>query len=235
MKKHRLGFKVLYMSYALVVAVVVWQRIENHVNPDRPFRLEEIPLVGIMIERGTSLSDIFHTDFSRGDKSALEIPLSVDLMKDLLSHMHQKAAPFAVLVYHGLYYITEEGYLIRPVDELSQDLPVITGSAYCVDVKKWRFAGDELFDALEFLKKIQRMHPILFAQISELYISTEYGIVAHTSLAQGIPLILGKGEMERKARYLAAFVDRMQGDTLLEDVKYMDFRVDGQIILKKNS
>jgi hypothetical protein len=234
MKKRHVGFKVLYVSYALIVSLVVWIKINNHLNPDNMFHWDELPLVSFFMQKGETIDDFFQTDYSTRDSKALEIPLSVDLMKDMLSHMHPKASPFARLAYHGLYIIDEQGYLVRAVDESSLDLPVITGSTYQIDVKKWRFAGDDMSDALEFLKRIQRTHPLLYAQISELYISTDNGIIVQTSLAQGMPLILGKGGMERKARYLTAFVDRMEDTSLLDNIRYMDFRIEGQIILKRN-
>lgn len=234
MKLRQVGTKVLFMSYAVVLAVFIWQKMTNHLNPENAFRWEDVPLVGVLMDKGWAITDVFNTDYSFDDEKVLEIPLSIDLMKDMVSNMHPKASPFALLIYRGLYYIDEKGYLVCPADDLSLDLPVITGSAFQIDVEKWRFAGDDMRDVLEFLRRIQRMNPVFFSQISEAHISAEFGIIVHTSLVQGIPLILGKGAMERKARYITAFIDQMEDSILLDNVKYMDLRMEGQIILKKN-
>ena len=59
-------------------------------------------------------------------------------------------------------------------------------------------------------------------------------MIAYLNVARSLPIIIGRGSLERKVAYLDAFLEQLGSTGLVEQAKYLDVRLAGQIILKKN-
>jgi hypothetical protein len=236
MNSKSISHTALFITLALLAGLFGWLRWLEPYAPGTFPNGHDIPLICILLEQTDAIASLFASPSRPHREDEILIPLSENLMTDVLAHTHPKSEPLAVITLDKLYYIDREGYLIGPADAFVQkDLPVITGKDFKVDVDKWRFGGDVMRDGLEFLKRLQKSNSLVYALISELNMTQQSGVIAYTSISNGVPLVLGKGQMERKVNYLNALLDGMGNTTLLDNARYLDFRIEGQIILKKNS
>jgi cell division protein FtsQ len=106
------------------------------------------------------------------------------------------------------------------------NLPVIT------NVSQQLCVGDtvkgNLLQATRFLSDAEKRGANLSASIAEVQISGD-NIVAFTT-ASSLPIVIGKGDFERKLLYLEKFLTEI-ADVGGADYSYVDLRFDGQMVL----
>jgi len=146
----------------------------------------------------------------------------------------RRGRPFARLWDEDLFLIDARGRVLSNLDSAAPcDLPVISGTEFEVDLKRRQLTGDNAVQTLTLLHKIRDMTPGLAARLSEVQVVEDLGLVVHLDWKAAVPLVFGHGKWERKIKALDAFVIQFESSDLLARSQYIDFRLDGQIIVKR--
>ena len=235
MKTSHVAKKILFFTLALLIGLSIGMRIlEAHSpNSDIPMSTE----VALFKENDRSIRDVFEISFKRmtHQSDSVRSFASVGQLRQAMPSIKRTGKAIAVLADAELLTVDSGGRFLAYVDSaILLDLPVITSNRFTVDMKGKKLAGKEYEQCLQFLRYSAKS-PLLYAQISEVHVSKESGIVCYLATSQGLPVVLGMGDMERKVEYLAVFLDKFFQAPLLQSIKYVDLRFSGQILLKKRT
>ncbi len=139
--------------------------------------------------------------------------------------------PLALLAMPASMLSVDENGIVLPLPlERKNNMPVITNISGQLAV------GDtvkgNLMQAIKFLSGAEKLGPSLSAGIAEVQLQGD-NLVAFTT-ASSLPVVIGKGNFERKLLYLQKFLTEIvgAGDP---DCSYVDLRFDGQIVLGTQS
>jgi len=135
-----------------------------------------------------------------------------------------------------LYGVDDDGriLLVDPARE-HQDAPLLSGDGLKVDVKKKRLAGRGFSEAMQLLQALQDRNPSLQKRISEVQVSRNDGLICYYSWAQVIPIVIGQGQIRKKAKSLDIFFEQLIDTGLLDHTRYLDARLGDRIVLKRTS
>jgi len=147
---------------------------------------------------------------------------------DLTITVHERT-PLALLATPASMLSVDESGIVLPLPlERKNNLPVITNIRVQLSV------GDtvkgSLMRAVEFLSDAEKLCPSLSASIAEIQLQGD-NLVAFTT-SSSLPVIIGKGDFEKKLLYLQEFLTKISGNS---DYDYIDLRFDGQIVLGTGS
>jgi len=153
---------------------------------------------------------------------------------DLTITVHERN-PLALLAMSASMLSVDGSGIVLPLPlERKNNIPVITNITDQLSV------GDtvkgNLMQAVKFLSEAEKLGERLSAGIAEVQLSKGPGgqggnLVAFTT-ASSLPVIIGKGNFERKLLYLQKFLTEIAGSS---DYDYVDLRFDGQIVLGTRS
>ena len=145
---------------------------------------------------------------------------------DLAITIHERNPIALVSTVNSMLSVDDRGIVLPVPLERKNDLPVIT------NVKAQLQVGDtvkgNLMQAVKFITDAGKYGPSLSASIAEVRLM-EGNIVAYAT-SSSLPIIIGKGDFERKLLYLHEFLTKV-ADTGSSDYSYVDLRYDGQIVL----
>jgi len=230
-----LGKKVLFFSLALLTGLLIMYAIIEAHSPEKPFITD--PTV-YQIDKEIKDDGIIQEKINKFFEPEEEIinfkSLSTMEIQEKLKTLNRKGKPFAFLSGKRLYIIDSRGNILSMADSLSHyDLPVISGDSLKINFLTMRLRGSQFGDAIKLIKLVKKTNIVIYMNISEVYIHNKIGLILYTNYAKGLPVIFGKGELERKVAYLNAYHRELGDSELTYNAKYLDFRLDGQIILKK--
>jgi len=143
--------------------------------------------------------------------------------------------PIALLVPPGeaeLLSVDEEGYVLPHASSRSMfDLPVISGvdSAAGIPVGQKTTQGD-ILGAIEALSVAREVSSELYHMISEVRIRSGHDMVLY-SADTGIPILFGRGDAAKKLVTLDAFWKKFITQQGTQDIRYIDVRFDGQVVV----
>jgi cell division protein FtsQ len=147
----------------------------------------------------------------------------------------EERTPVAFIYGRGLNLIDQPGYLM-PVPETGKpwDLPVITGITEKLgELGKPSTAG-ETYIALEILKYLETVNPLLYAMVSQIDMSKEKYISLYL-IKGGTAIKIGRVTYQKELyvlkNYLINYVDWVD----LDDIEYIDLRFQDQLIVKYRS
>lgn len=228
-----LGKKVLFFSMAMLTGLFIMQTIIEAHSPQVP---ETVTLASFTSdEEKTEPVREFLEKFIPDNENVVNLK-SVS-QKELLERLNsekKKSKPFAFLSEKKLYLIDGKGKIIALADSTEHyDLPVISGDSLKIDWNRLQITGEEIEQALRFIKIIRKDNYLAYTNISQIYIHHSIGLVVYTNYANGLPLVIGKGDIEKKMLYVKAFQKQLGNSKLALNARYLDFRLDGQIIVKK--
>jgi len=150
---------------------------------------------------------------------------------DLTITVHERN-PLALLAMPTSMLSVDGNGIVLPLPlERKNDVPVITNIPAQLSV------GDtvkgNLMQAVKFISEAEKLGERFSAGIAEVQMSGERGdnLVVFTT-ASSLPVIIGKGNFERKLLYLQKFLTEIAGSS---DCSYVDLRFDGQIVLGTQS
>jgi hypothetical protein len=235
MKTSKVAKKILFFTLALLIGLSIGMRIlEAHSpNSDIPVPTEVVSFK----ENDHSIRDVLESSFRRMTHQSDSVGsfASVGQLRQAMPNIKRTGKPIAVLADEELLTVDNRGRFLAFVDSIILlDLPVITSNLFTVDMKDKKLIGKEFEQCLQFLRYSEKS-PLLFAQISEVHVSKENGIICYLATSQGLPVVLGMDDMERKVEYLAVFLDKFFDAAFLQSIKYVDLRFSGQILLKKRT
>lgn len=145
---------------------------------------------------------------------------------DLTITVHERE-PLALLATPvSMLSVDASGKVLPLPLERKNDLPIITNISDQLSV------GDtvkgNLLQAVVFLSDAEKLGVALSASIAAVQLNGG-NLVAFTT-ASSLPIVIGKGDFERKLLYLQKFLTEIAGDGNV-DYNYVDLRFDGQIVL----
>ena len=230
-----IGKKVLFFSLALLTGLLIMYAIIEAHSPEKPFIND--PTV-YQMDKEINDDGIIKEKFTRFFESDDEIvnfrSLSTMEIQEKLKTLNRKGKPFAFLSGKRLYIIDNRGNILSMADSISHyDLPIISGDSLKINFSILRMSGLQFDEAIKLIKLVKKTNLVIYTNISEVYIHNKIGLILYTNYAKGLPVIFGKGELERKVAYLNAYHKKLGDSELTFNAKYLDFRLDGQIILKK--
>jgi hypothetical protein len=164
------------------------------------------------------------------------IKLTSALARPAFKEPKEKGDISAYISLGRLYGVDEDGriILVNPSREF-QDAPVLSGDGLKVDIKKKRLAGRGFSEAMQLLKELDDLNPSLQKRISEIQISRNDGLICYFTWSQMIPIVIGQGQIKKKAKSLDIFFDQLIDTGLLDHTRYLDARLGDRIVLKRTS
>jgi len=141
--------------------------------------------------------------------------------------------PIASLNTGQLRYIDRYAFLLPQIESpVKLDLPIISG----VDSLKQSKVGDiilnaELSQAIELLQTAQAVDSMLYHSISEINMNSGKDIILY-STDVGVPIIVGRGEFEKKLITLQAFWSNFVKSQNAEQLQYVDLRFSDQVVVR---
>lgn len=163
----------------------------------------------------------------------LEEAVPLQDVVDQLDQIDRRGEPVALIYQQKLYAIDKFGKILTTADSFDySDLPVITGEFMLVDTKNMCLVDNGIKNALIFLRHAQKI-PEINGLLSGLKISRD-GLIAYMNWGHVIPIILGSGDWQQKLDILYAYYQHLGAANLSKQAKYLDLRVEGRVIVKKN-
>ncbi len=145
---------------------------------------------------------------------------------DLAITIHERNPIALVATANSMLSVDKNGMILPLPLERKNDLPVIT------DVQSQLQVGDTvkggLMQAVKFINDADKYGALLSASIAEVRLIAG-NLVAYAT-ASSLPIIIGKGDFERKLLYLHGFLTKV-ADAENPDYSYVDLRFNGQIVL----
>jgi hypothetical protein len=237
MNLHALGKKSLFFGGASLIGLSLSLRILEAHSPEQKVLYKNLSANDYLNERSNTLLELQGKAHSGNNKDyGVLFPVTSAEAKAIFKKTKHSGKPFAYFSNQKLYGIDEEGRILGLANSLPHlDLPVLTGTAYKMDLKKQRLAGAEFEETVQLLQGMENMSHLLYNQISEIHFDKEIGMIAYLNVSRPMPVIIGIGSCERKVAYLDAFLEHLGSSGLLEQARYLDVRIAGQIIVKKKS
>ena len=144
----------------------------------------------------------------------------------------KEAKPIAVIHFQDrIMGIDTEGALLTNIaPSVFYDLPIITG----IQLEKLPVRGfvfSEGFDSvISFIKECKKHHLFLYNQISEVQFNSQSGMVFYL-MGSALPVVLGRQRISEKINNFNIAYPRLVHDSVLEQAKYIDMRMESQIIV----
>ena len=230
-----LGKKVLFFSMALLTGLFIMYTIIEAHSPEKPVVYDPTVFQNKEKETETGLIPEKINQYFEPEEQLVEFKnLSILEIQEKLTELNRKGKPFAFLSAKTLYIIDNRGHILSRADSLSHyDLPVISGDSLKINFSTMSLRGNQFEDAINLLKLLKKKNYLLYTNISEVQVHDKIGLILYTNYAKGLPVIFGKGDLERKVAYLNAYHKELGDSELTYKAKYLDIRIEGQIILKK--
>ncbi|MBN1998162.1 cell division protein FtsQ [candidate division KSB1 bacterium] len=226
----KIGRAALFFSLALVTGLFFGSQMLKAHSPYTADNEKSFVPDGFF----KTISSVFDQNFKPKDFTPEQtVFLSERGVLETIVKMPQKGKPFCYLCFNGLYLMDADGRILASADSSGQlDLPVISGPCFQMLVEGRRLVGDGFFEAMSFLHEAKK-YPMLYPQLSEIYVDSGAGLFIFTNLYPGIPMLFGRESFNKKLLYLKALSEQMDAVNIAQ-IKYFDFRIDGQIIVKEN-
>jgi cell division protein FtsQ len=142
--------------------------------------------------------------------------------------------PVATINCGQLCYVDEEGMLL-PCNGSNKkfDLPLISGIEGVENVKSGKMVmSKEMFEAIDVCQTARSLDTGVYRMISEINMNNGGDIILYSSEA-GIPVVVGRGEIEKKLLLLENFWVSNMATTDVENVQYIDLRFEDQVVVKR--
>jgi len=218
-------FYGLALTTALLITLQILERHSSGTNAFAPFSQH------YTVSNNHLVQSIRHA-FAK--EVAEPVSLSNSTLQQAIAQLSGAGRPFAYVSWQKLYVVNSRGKIMGLADSLAhKDMPLITADEYLVNPDNLQVSGEAFAEALEIINGFSKLDPIIREQLSEVNINKEFGLILYMDWARGIPVILGKGSIERKLAYLDAFQRKWGASKLVNKTKYIDLRVEGRIVLKQ--
>ncbi|TAK55847.1 MAG: FtsQ-type POTRA domain-containing protein [Bacteroidetes bacterium] len=138
--------------------------------------------------------------------------------------------PFAVVSGKSLLYIDSEAVLLPRLPAMQFDLPLISGIEGIDKISLGKQAPiPDIFLAIEVLKEAKTVG--WYHSISEVKIGAG-GEIMLFAMDSGVPIFIGRDDIAAKLARLQTFWKNYVKDGTASQLKYLDLRFDGQVVVK---
>ncbi len=159
-------------------------------------------------------------------------------MPNLLRVEIEERIPAAMLVHGGeIFYLDEDGALLPYIStKETYDIPVISGADSLRGIKTGSKVNNaDVLSALEIIRVAKIIGAEMHHAVSEIKLRKGHDIILY-SFENGVPIIFGQGETEKKLVKFDEFLKRFMLNSDLGNVQYIDIRFDDQVVVsQKNS
>jgi len=226
---YEFGKKILFLSFALLVGLMIAQRIFIQHLPE-PQKVDGLSRADLLTASNQLVAPEGKNIVSFQKRAIHLDELSQNLNKARL----RKGKPAAIISSDGLYFVDHHGYLVKPPDTAAKyDLPVVAGINIKVDSSKLKIISKSVYEALNLIEIIRKANFVIYNQLSEIGLMDSLGLVLYLSGPTPLTAVFGKGEFNSKVAYLATIIETLGQSDLLAKAAYLDFRHHGQVIVKK--
>ena len=235
MNSVRLGKKVLFVSFAITCALFIsWRLLKATTPEDNPIAIETKFHDLDKENESFFKSGLFLTAKGLLIKPEKPVALQDSVVKASLTKLNGSGKPVAYLLCDELYVIDKSCKVLGLADSMQfMDLPVISVEKPLITKSSFQFACKEIEQAVDLIKYIEKVNPLLAARLSEVNIDDSLGLVTFFDWAKGIYVVFGRGDVGNKIKNLESFYQELGRSNLIHITKSLDLRYDGRIILKK--
>lgn len=141
--------------------------------------------------------------------------------------------PVASINCGALRYVDADGVVLPDVGLLQKfDLPLISGIGGLQNMQAGKVVlNKEIFAALEICQTAQSLDTAISRMISEINMNSGGDIILY-SVDGGVPIVLGRGGIERKLLTLAYFWNNFVATADVNKLKSIDLRFEDQVVVK---
>jgi hypothetical protein len=234
MKNLHLSKWAVFIGFALVIGLVLSLLILEARSTEE--ETESIDQIATEAVSGESLDEAFTSDLvekiRRAEEERSLSPLSTAALRALQRESDEDGRPFVWIACGSLFGVDEKGVVLSVSAEMT-DAPVLTGGGLKYNPKSKRVDGVLFREAVEFIRLLSKRNTMLGRQLSEVQCHPEVGLVAYFS--QNQPVFIGRGKLQQKVRKLDVFYEQLGASDLAAQIRCIDARLDGQLVLKKKS
>jgi len=152
-------------------------------------------------------------------------------LPDILRIRVEEKRPVALLNFQGNFFsVDREGLVLPSKPGKLYDLPVLSGAFRGAVRVGGQVTGRFVQQGLCFLILILEDRPELYNRISEIVVGRPEGLTLYTSRG-GVPIWVGEGGYGWKIRYLEAILDEVVRGRKFSQIRYIDLRFVGQIVV----
>jgi|GEM_PF-5354755 len=159
-------------------------------------------------------------------------------VKKRVSSMAELSSPEKAMAFvkcEKLFIVDKEGQILALADSVAHlDLVVVSGENIQLSESGRSVHGEEMQTVMKFIKTMSE-HDVFAAQLSEVYIDSEYGLVAYMDWKNVIPVIIGKEDVTEKIEKMESLYHNLRATSHLSQAKYVDLRLDDRAVIKKNT
>ncbi len=231
------GKFMLFFSFAVLVGLFLTQRMLEAHSADEPvLSIDQMATQSaLQFIDGEGLRDQLEEKIRRADEERAMLALASREFKLFLQEGGRKGSPVALLAVGRICGVDRKGNLVTlQPDTRTPDLPVLTGSGLRFNTKSKRLDGNLFVQAMEFIDELSKRSGLLSQKLSEVHCDPELGLVAYFSHTGTLPVLIGQDALQAKAKNLDIFFDQLGPSTLMGQIRCLDARLAGQIIIKKS-
>ncbi|MBN2356895.1 cell division protein FtsQ [candidate division KSB1 bacterium] len=229
---------ILIFSSAVLLGLIIglsWLQARSEVEEITP--IDQIAADAV---KDYDLHEAFNADIieklRRAEVERSLLPLSAGLLNTLQRGSEGKGEVFAFIAAGNLFPVNEKGEILSADATVAElGAPVLTGSGIKLNPKTKCIDGSLFSETVCFIRSLTKENGLLRHQLSEVHCDPSLGLVVYLSHTGTLPIILGRGKMEEKGRKLNILFNRMGSSVLLSSARYLDARLNGQLVVKKKS
>lgn len=237
--------RLIKLGVFLVLSFVVLKAYSAWLENSDSFKIRKIEILGnefvsdkkIITETQLDADKrIWEIDLGLVDSTIRNNPLieKVHLERSfpnvLKIEIHEKF-PIALMNYQNRFYcIDREGMVLPSKPGKLYDLPVISGPIHTTVQVGKPVHNTAIQRGLAFIQLLIRERVQLYAEISEIVMQKNQGILLYMRQG-GVPVRVGKGGYQWKIRYLDAIIKNLLQKSEISKVQYIDLRYENQIVV----
>ncbi len=229
------GKRFLFFSLALLIGLFLTQRILVAHSVEQP-----VKAIGAVAQESVetlSLEEIRNGDIydriRRLDEERTLLSLQAPEVALHLREVTGKGNPVAIIAIKKLYGVDSKGHLNAVSAAAAVRLPILTGAGLKYNAEKLRVDGTLFREAMLFIEALRNCDEVLSQQLSEVHCDQQVGLIAYFSQSKTLPVFIGAGNLQKKAKNLKLFFEQLSATHLMGQLRYLDARLADQIVVKK--
>ncbi len=231
------GKKILYVLAAMLIGLMLSMELLDRHTPKEEAKQNVFSSV---LPTWMKVGDLEPIDSDsqvrEAEDDASSLPLTIPEVQRWLSSSDQGKANWILYTDSQLYGLDDKWRLLGKLDSLTLvATPLISGSGFRVHMKNRRLVHPVMADFIAFSQSCRRTDNRIFTLISEIQLDPDIGLVIVINRGRQLPVVLGKGDMQRKVDYLLAVLNQEKAQPYLSDAILLDIRVNGQVIVKQRA
>ena len=240
LKLLKIAMSIIFIS-AVIILCFTWFRKYDL------FRINGAKVVGNKLITELEILELANIDFSKEvfnlnveaiEKRILLHPIieNVSITRYLPSTIKieiEEKDLIAVVPGLKLNVLDAEATIIN-IDKITTlyDLPIMTGAIFRTDSLDRKIVSPMMKKMVMILKALRNIDYQFYHDLSEIRYTKESGMAFYLR-SNGLPIILGYYEYPRKINYVATIYNLLKKRDELSELKWIDVRFAGQVVVKK--